>query len=47
MTNRTVADLVISGATVVTDDASFAGAVAIKDGKILAIGEERAHNPFF
>src|SRR6266446_3538681 len=42
MTDRTVADLVISGATVVTDDASFAGAVAIKDGKILAIGEERA-----
>src|SRR5258706_12519459 len=42
MTNRTVADLVISGATVVTEDASFVAAVAIKDGKILAIGEERA-----
>src|SRR5258706_7424500 len=42
MTNPTVADLVISGATVVTDEASFDAAVAIKDGKILAIGEERA-----
>src|SRR5260370_8049292 len=40
MTNPTVADLVISGATVVTDEASFDAAVAIKDGKILAIGEE-------
>jgi dihydroorotase len=37
-----VADLVISGATVVTDTASFDAAVAIKDGKILAIGEQRA-----
>src|SRR5215468_9553841 len=42
MTNPTIADLVISGATIVTDEASFAGAVAIKDGSILAIGEQRA-----
>ena len=42
MTNPTIADLVISGATVVTDEASFDAAVAIKDGRILAIGEERA-----
>src|SRR5438128_3961214 len=42
MTNPPVAELVISGATVVTDEASFDAAVAIKDGKILAIGEERA-----
>src|SRR5947209_16039928 len=42
MTNPTIADLVISGATVVTDAASFDAAVAIKDGRILAIGEERA-----
>ena len=32
----------ISGATVVTDATSFDAAVAIKDGRILAIGEERA-----
>src|SRR6266567_5110580 len=42
MTNPTIADLVISGATVVTDAASFDAAVAIKDGQILAIGEKRA-----
>ena len=42
MTNPTIADLVISGATVVTDATSFDAAVAIKDGRILAIGEERA-----
>jgi dihydroorotase len=37
-----IADLVISGATVVTDTASFEAAVAIKDGQILAIGDKRA-----
>jgi dihydroorotase len=37
-----IADLVISGATVVTDTASLEVGVAIKDGKILAIGEQRA-----
>src|SRR5215813_9623172 len=44
MTNPTtsIADLMISGATVVTDTASFDAAVAIKDGQILAIGEKRA-----
>src|SRR5262249_15874923 len=44
MTNPTmpIADLVISGATVVTDTASFDAEVAIKDGQILAIGEKRA-----
>jgi urease alpha subunit len=29
-----IADLVISGATVVTDTATFKGSVAIKDGRI-------------
>src|SRR5215468_8154786 len=44
MTNPTtpIADLVILGARVVTDTASFDAAVAIKDGKVLAIGEDRA-----
>ena len=44
MTNPTmpIADLVISGARVVTDTASFDAEVAIKDGQILAIGEKRA-----
>jgi dihydroorotase len=37
-----IADLVISGARVVTDTASFDAAVAIKDGRILAIGEQAA-----
>src|SRR5271166_1916433 len=39
---RPVADLVISGATVVTDTASFDAAVAIRDGQILAIGDKHA-----
>jgi dihydroorotase len=44
MTNPSmpIADLVISGATVVTDTTAFDAAVAIKDGQILAIGETRA-----
>src|SRR5260221_13488740 len=44
MTNPTtpIADLVILGARVVTDTASFDAGVAIKDGQILAIGEKRA-----
>src|SRR3954453_20559288 len=37
-----VADLVISGATVVTGTATFEGSVAIKDGRIMALGETRA-----
>jgi len=44
MTNPTtpIADLVILGARVVTDIASFDAGVAIKHGQILAIGEKRA-----
>ncbi len=44
MTNPTtpIADLVILGARVVTDTASFDAGVAIKDGQILAVGEKRA-----
>jgi dihydroorotase len=37
-----IADLVISGATVVTDTAEFVGSIAIKDGMILALGDEQA-----
>ena len=37
-----IADLVISGATVVTGTATFEGSVAIKDGRIMALGETRA-----
>ena len=37
-----LADLVISGATVVTDTSSFDAAVAIKDGRILAVGAHAA-----
>jgi dihydroorotase len=44
MTNPTapIADLVILGAEVVTDTVSFDAGVAIKDGRILAIGEKAA-----
>ena len=47
MSNPTTptADLVISGATVVTDTAAFEGGVAIKDGRIMAIGEAPAMPP--
>src|SRR5260370_233318 len=47
MTNPTmpIADLVISGATVVTDTASFDAEVAVKDGQILAEGEKRERPP--
>src|SRR5438105_5787655 len=43
MTNPTtpIADLVIVGATVVTDTAAFEAGVAIKDGRIMAVGEPR------
>jgi dihydroorotase len=37
-----VADLVIHGATLVSDTATFAASVAIKDGKIFAIGDAEA-----
>jgi dihydroorotase len=37
-----IADLVIKGGTIVTDTARFAGAIAVKDGLILAIGRDEA-----
>jgi dihydroorotase len=37
-----VADLVIRGGTVVSPDAQFAASVAIKDGKVLAVGAQEA-----
>lgn len=37
-----IADLVISGATIVTDTAQFPASIAIKDGIIVAIGQEEA-----
>lgn len=40
-----IADLVIKGGTIVTDRSTFEGAVAIKDGKVLAIGHESALPP--
>lgn len=39
------ADIVINGATLVTDSASFAASIAIRDGLILAIGSEDAMPP--
>src|SRR5437899_8347639 len=42
MTNPTIADLVISGATVVTDAAAFKASVAISNGSLLAIGDASA-----
>ena len=39
------ADLVITNGTVVTPDAAFAAAIAIKDGRILAIGADAAMPP--
>lgn len=37
-----IADLVIHGGTIVTPDAQYQANIAVKDGKILAIGEEAA-----
>ena len=37
-----IADLVIKGATIVTDTARFRGAIAVKDGAILCIGDDAA-----
>src|ERR1700732_3919553 len=37
-----IADLVIRGGTVVSPDAQFAASVAIKDGKVLAVGAQEA-----
>ncbi len=39
------ADLVINNGTLVTSDAAFAAAIAIKDGRILAIGADAAMPP--
>ena len=39
------ADLVITGATLVTDTAAFAASVAVRDGRILAIGAPGAMPP--
>ncbi|WP_158046309.1 allantoinase AllB [Skermanella pratensis] len=41
-TGKTLADLVITGGTIVTDQASFRGAVAVKDGRILAVGADES-----
>jgi dihydroorotase len=41
----TTADLVIRGGTVVTPDSAFEASVAIRDGKILAIGNDAAMPP--
>lgn len=41
-TAKTLADLVITGGTIVTDQASFRGAVAVKDGRILAVGADES-----
>ena len=41
-TAKTLADLVITGGTIVTDQAGFRGAVAVKDGRILAVGADES-----
>lgn len=41
-TSQIIADLVIHGGTIVTPDAQYPASIAIKDGKILAIGEQSA-----
>ena len=43
--NHATADLVITGGTVVTDQTSFKGAVAIRDGRIVAVGADEAMPP--
>src|SRR4051812_33478560 len=44
-TNHATADLVITGGVIVTDQASFKGAVAIRDGRIVAVGADEAMPP--
>ncbi|UEM07492.1 allantoinase AllB (plasmid) [Skermanella rosea] len=41
-TGKTLADLVITGGTIVTDQTSFRGAVAVKDGRILTVGADES-----
>lgn len=43
--SRTTADLVITNGKIVTPDSVFDGAIAIKDGKVLAVGEASAMPP--
>jgi dihydroorotase len=43
--SETTADLVIANGTVVTADAMFGAAIAIKDGRILAVGDASAMPP--
>lgn len=42
MTSEIIADLVVNGGTIVTPDTQYQASIAIKDGKILAIGNEDA-----
>ncbi|WP_313761050.1 allantoinase AllB [Rhizobium sp.] len=42
MTTEIIADLVVHGGTIVTPDAQYLASIAIKDGRILAIGEKDA-----
>ncbi|MBO9197005.1 allantoinase AllB [Rhizobium sp. 16-449-1b] len=42
MTTEIIADLVVHGGTIVTPDTQYLASIAIKDGKILAIGEKDA-----
>ena len=44
-TNHATADLVITGGVIVTDQASFRGAVAIRSGRIVAVGSDEAMPP--
>jgi dihydroorotase len=42
MTTEIIADLVVHGGTIVTPDAEYSASIAIKDGRILAIGDHAA-----
>lgn len=42
MTSEIIADLVVNGGTIVTPDTQYQASIAIKDGKILAIGNDDA-----
>jgi dihydroorotase len=42
MTQPLSADLVIHGGTIVSGDSSFAASLALRDGKVLAVGEAGA-----
>ncbi|WP_137045441.1 dihydroorotase family protein [Pseudolabrys sp. FHR47] len=43
--SATIADLIITNGKIVTPDSVFEGAIAIKDGKVLAVGEANAMPP--